>query len=59
MRELITGVAAFIGAHVADERLAKKHEVRPLDNLELKAHPGGSLTEHPVRRCRHRPGLAR
>lgn len=34
MRVLITGVAGFIGSHLADELLARGHEVSGVDNFE-------------------------
>lgn len=41
MRVLVTGGAGFIGSHTVDGLLEKGHEVRVLDNLEERVHPGG------------------
>ncbi len=41
MRILITGGAGFIGSHTADALLARGHEVRILDNLQLPVHLKG------------------
>jgi dTDP-L-rhamnose 4-epimerase len=42
---LITGGAGFIGAHVANELLARGHKVRALDNLSPQVH--GPDRKHP------------
>lgn len=41
MKVLVTGGAGFIGSHIADALLVRGHEVRALDNLEPRVHPGG------------------
>ncbi|MGH3759856.1 NAD-dependent epimerase/dehydratase family protein [Actinophytocola sp.] len=38
MRVLITGAAGFIGSHIADELVRRRHETVLLDNLLPKAH---------------------
>ena len=38
MKTLITGGAGFIGSHITDALLEKKHEVVVLDNLEPQVH---------------------
>src|SRR5580704_14599016 len=42
MRVLITGGAGFIGSHLADRLLKEGFQVRILDSLDLRVHPGGS-----------------
>jgi dTDP-L-rhamnose 4-epimerase len=37
---LITGGAGFIGSHLADDLIAHGHEVRILDSLAARVHPG-------------------
>ena len=41
MKVLVTGGAGLIGSHTVDHLLAKGHEVRILDNLELPTHLQG------------------
>jgi len=41
MRVLITGGAGFIGSHTAEALIRRGHEVRILDSLEPRVHPGG------------------
>jgi len=41
MKALITGGAGFIGCHTAEALLARGLEVRILDSLEARVHPGG------------------
>ena len=45
MHILITGGAGFIGSHLADELIARGHQVRALDNLTPQVH--GDVTERP------------
>ncbi len=40
-RVLITGGAGFIGSHTADRLLEEGYDVRILDSLDPKIHPGG------------------
>jgi dTDP-L-rhamnose 4-epimerase len=40
-RVLVTGGAGFIGSHTVDHLLARGYEVRILDNLQHRVHPGG------------------
>lgn len=40
MRILVTGGAGFIGSHLVDVLIEKKHEVVVLDNLEKQVHQG-------------------
>ena len=41
MRVLVTGGAGFIGSHTVDLLLQRGHEVRILDSLQPRVHPGG------------------
>jgi dTDP-L-rhamnose 4-epimerase len=41
MKILVTGGAGFIGSNTVDLLLEKGHEVRILDNLQLRVHPRG------------------
>src|SRR2546428_1031642 len=41
MRVLITGGAGFIGSHLVHRFLKEGFQVRALDNLDSKVHPGG------------------
>jgi dTDP-L-rhamnose 4-epimerase len=41
MRVLITGGAGFIGSHLADRLLKEGFQVRILDSLDSRVHPGG------------------
>ena len=43
MRVLLTGGAGFIGRHVLDELLRRKHEVRILDSLRSDVHASESV----------------
>jgi dTDP-L-rhamnose 4-epimerase len=40
-RVLVTGGAGFIGSHTVDHLLARGYDVRILDNLQRRVHPGG------------------
>ena len=42
-RVQITGGEGFIGSHLVDALVAKGHQVRVFDNLELQVH-GGPVT---------------
>jgi dTDP-L-rhamnose 4-epimerase len=42
MRVLVTGGAGFIGSHLVDRFVEHGFDVRVLDNLDPKVHPGGS-----------------
>src|SRR5579884_2695531 len=41
MRILVTGGAGFIGSHIVDCHLQNAADVRVLDSLESRVHPGG------------------
>jgi dTDP-L-rhamnose 4-epimerase len=41
MRVLVTGGVGFIGSHLVDACLRRGDEVRVLDNLQARVHPGG------------------
>ena len=45
MQILITGGAGFIGSHLADDLIARGHQVRALDNLSPQVH--GSAAKRP------------
>ena len=47
MRVLITGGAGFIGSHLVDRFLEEGAQVRVLDSLDPKIHPGGLPTYIP------------
>src|SRR5580658_5415873 len=42
MKALILGGAGFVGSHLADALVQRDYQVRVLDNLELRAHRGGT-----------------
>jgi len=50
MHILITGGAGFIGSHVADQLLARGHDVRVLDSLDPQVHPSRQRPEYLDRR---------
>ncbi len=47
MRVLVTGGAGFIGGHLVDRFHKEGLEVRVLDNLDPKVHPGGKPPQFP------------
>jgi dTDP-L-rhamnose 4-epimerase len=50
MHILITGGAGFVGSHVADQLLARGHDVRVLDSLDPLVHPSRQRPEYLDRR---------
>ena len=49
MRVLVTGGAGFIGSHLVDRFLQEGFQVRVLDSLDPKVHPGGRANGLPAR----------